>query len=181
MTNYRSTDRSLQLLSFTTDGLSDGNAYLAGQNFTGVANGNTKKVYIDNPDAGKDIVVLTPNVASNGQVYTNAVANPSIDTSDASATVQNRNTSGDGLNAEVGVAGDNETGVLSGGDVYPEQTIGGGNGSSGAAVGVTSSPSQIAALIEPGDTWGVEATNQSGNSSDISIAVTLAEVDAGII
>jgi hypothetical protein len=178
---YQSKPRSLELLSFTTDSLSEGNSYLVGSNFTGVANGNSKKVYIDNPDDGKDIVVLTPNVASNGQVYTNAVANPSVDTSDTSATVQNRNTSGDGLSATVGVAGDNETGVLSGGDAYPEKTIGGGNESSGAAIGVTASPSQIAALVEPGDTWAVSATNQSGSSSDVSIAVTLAEVDASII
>jgi len=176
MSEYLSTSRSLELLSFTTNAISDGNGYSGGQLFAGVTAGNTKTVYIENTNAEKDIVVLTPNVASNGQIYTQATANPSEDTQGASATVQTVSTGGGGLGAEVRTAGDNETGVLSGGDNYPQRTIGGGNGASSTALGVNTSATQIAAIIEPGDLWSVSASNESGSASDISITLTIAEV-----
>lgn len=176
MSNYLSSPRSLELLSFTTNAISNGDGYSGGQLFQGVANDNTKTVYIENTNAEKDVVVLTPNVASDGQIYTQATANPSEDTQGDSATVQTVSTGGNGLGADVRTAGDNETGVLSGGDNYPQRTIGGGNGGSGSAVGVGTSAAQIAAIIEPGDVWSVSASNQSGNASDISITLTIAEV-----
>jgi hypothetical protein len=177
MVDYQSTGRSLELLSFTIAAAGRGESYAAGTLFQGVANGNTKKVYIDNSGNDTDIVILTPNVASNGQVHSNAVANPTEDTQGDTATVQTVSTSGNGLTADVRTAGDNETGVLSGGDAYPQVTVGGGTGGSSAALGSTTSPAQIAAIVEAGDTWSVEVSNQKGNASDISITLTLAEVE----
>jgi len=176
MSNYLTTARSLELLSFTTNAISNGDGYSGGQLFQGVTAGNTKTVYIENTNAESDVVVLTPNIASDGQVYTQAKANPSEDTQGDSATVQTVSTGGNGFDADIRTAGDGETGVLSGGDNYPQRTIGGGNGGSGSAVGVGTSAAQIAAIIEPGDVWSVSASNQSGNASDISITLTIAEV-----
>jgi len=70
MSNYLSSPRSLELLSFTTNAISNGDGYSGGQLFQGVTAGNTKTVYIENTNAEKDVVVLTPNVASDGQIYT---------------------------------------------------------------------------------------------------------------
>ena len=178
MSDYQSTARSLEYLSFTTAAISRGNGYSAGELFTGVANGNTKTVYIDNQGNDTDVVVLTPNVSSNGQVYSNAISNPTEDTQGDPATVQTVSTGGNSFDASVRTAGDNETGIISGGNPYPEVTIGGGGGSSGVAVGVGTNPAQIAAIIEPDDLWAVEVTNESGNASDISINLSLAEVEA---
>jgi hypothetical protein len=181
MADYQSTGRSLELLSFTTAAIGRGDSYSAGELFQGVTAGNTKKVYVDNSGNDTDVVVLTPNVASDGQIYTNAVVNPTEDTQGDTATVQTVSTSGNGLNAAVRTAGDNETGVLSGGDAYPQVTIGGGNGGSGAAVGIGTNPAQIAAIVEAGDVWSVEASNESGNASDISITLTIAEVESNTV
>lgn len=177
MTEYQSSARSLEYLSLTTSAISDGNGYSAGALFTGVANGNTKQVYIDNQNNENEVVLLTPNVASTGQILSGATSNPTEDTAGDPATIQTVSTDGNGFGGAAKTAGDNETGVLSGGGEYPRRTIGGGSAARGSAVGVGTSAAQIAAIVEPGDIWSVEAENVSGNTQDISITLTVAEVE----
>jgi len=181
MTDYQSGPKSLEFLSFTTATIANGNGYSGGQLFEGVANGNTKQVYIDNSDNDKCIVLLTPNVASSGQVYSGAVANPTEDTQGDAATIQTVSTGGNGFGADLRTAGDGETGVLSGGESYPQVTIGGGSAARGPASGVVSNGAQISGIVESGDFWAIEATNVSGNTQDISITLTIAEVEASVL
>jgi len=181
MTEYQSSAKSLELLTFTTSAISNGNGYAGGALFQDVANGNTKQLYVDNRGNDSDVVVLTPNVASSGQVYSGAVANPTEDAEGEAATIQTVSTAGNGFAASLKTAGDNETGVLTGGEAYPRQTIGGGSAARGSAVGVGTNAAQIAAIVGPDDLWSVEAQNVSGQTQDISLNLTIAEVDGDIL
>jgi len=151
-----------------------GNAFAAGELFGGVANTDTKQVVIENPTTEKAFFIYSPEVDSSGQVFTTIIKNVSVNTVGADAVVTGKRTDIDDPEANVFTAGDNETGVISGGVDYPTVTAGGGTNASNANP-AASSTNALSAIIAPGDNIAVEARNESGSTQDISILIDYTE------
>lgn len=160
----------------TLRGLANGNSYAVGNLFTGVADTNTKKLVLENTSSDKALLVFEPTVRGGGQSYTQKAENVTVDTAGDSATVANKRTGGSAPTAaDTHLAGDNETGTVSGGTPLPQITAGSGSNPSNADPGESGSQG-IANVIDPGDTLTVEVQNQSGASQDFSLASDFIEV-----
>ena len=156
--------------------LASGDKFEAGELFTGVANGDTKRLVIENNQTDRALLTLEPTVKSSGQVFVRRRENPSVDTAGDSATVINPKTDASAPgDVSVTTAGDGETGVISGGTQYPEITAGGGSNVANAAPG-ESGTTGVTDIIMPGDSLSLSASNESGSVQDISIVVAMLDV-----
>lgn len=154
-----------------------GDGYAAGELFGSVADGNTKRLVVENPTSDTAIFVYSPEADAPGQIFTTVVQNVTVDTRGASAVVTGKRTDRDSTAMRVTTAGDNETGVVSGGDPYPTVTAGGGSNASNASPSAGGSDA-LSSVVAPGDNLVLEAQNQSGTTTEISLLVDYTEVPA---
>lgn len=141
----------------------------SGALFEGVTDTNTKQLLVENNTSDRVLLLFEPTVRSSGQSYVRKIKNPSVDTVGDAATLVNPKTDdATPLSVTVTTAGDGETGAISGGTNYPQLTSGSGSNPNNASPG-ESGQSNITDAIAPGDSLAVEAINQSGAVSDISI------------
>jgi hypothetical protein len=169
-------DNTTQTSPETLRRLANGDSYAVGNLFTDVANTNTKKLVLSNTSTDTALLVFEPTVRGSGQFYTRKVENATIDTDGDSATVANKRTGKSGPTAaDTLIAGDNETGTVSGGTNLPQITSGGGSNPSNANPG-ESGAQNIANIIDSGDSLVVEVQNQSGGTQDFSLATDFLEV-----
>jgi len=166
------TDRYINgdVSDFILDAIRTGRAYRAGALFTGVANTDTKSLLVENTNTDTAVFILEPTVSSDGQIHITKRGTPTVDTEGDAAEVTNKRTDKDDDGGiTVTTAGDGETGALSGGDTYPTVTAGSGSNPSNRAPG-TSGETRVSDLILPGESLAIDATNESGGTSDISIS-----------
>lgn len=151
--------------------LVSGDKYETGHLFEGVADGNTKSVVLENNYSDQALLTLEPTVKSSGQFFVNKTRNPSIDTAGTElGTINPKTDATNTPSVTATTAGDNETGVISGGTDYAETTAGSGSNTGNASPG-ESGTAAITDIIMPTDTLAVTASNQSGSTQDMSIVI----------
>jgi membrane-bound inhibitor of C-type lysozyme len=169
-------DNTTQTSPETLRRLANGDSYAVGKLFTGVADTNTKKLMLQSLSDDTALLVFEPTVRGSGQFYTRKVENVTVDTNGDSATVANKRTGESGPSAaNTLIAGDNETGVVSGGTDLPQITAGSGSNRGNADPGESGSQ-DIANIVDPNDNLVVEVQNQSGGAQDFSLTTDFLEV-----
>ena len=154
---------------FTLNAIRVGFAYQAGTLFLDIADTNTKKLHVENTNADAAVFIVEPAISSDGQYHARKVANPTVDTAGNDVTVTNKRTDlTDAGGLTVTTAGDNETGVLSGGTAYPEVTAGSGSNAVNQQPGA-SPTAGVSDIILPGESLSIEVTNASGGTRETSI------------
>lgn len=155
-----------------------GDGYTTGQLFQGVAAGNQKKLYLENPTSDTYYILALIQANSSEKQITQEVANVTEDTQgDPSDTgvVKKRSDSSNDSQAIVRTGGDNETGVYSGGTAYSRKT-GGSSGTPGSVAPFSQSLGGIAGIVAPGDNVVLQVTNDTSNTNDISMDFDWIEV-----
>jgi hypothetical protein len=155
-----------------------GESYSTGQHFSGVSTQNEKQLYLENPTSDTYYIITSLAVRSSAKVLTNKAFNVTEDTQgvDANTGVQNkRSGSPNDSSAIARIGGDNETGAYSGGRVLNTKTGGAAGGAAQLQPGVNSE-SGVANVIDPGEDMCVFATNDTGNSEDMSIDIDWIEI-----
>jgi len=157
--------------------LASGQKWTAGELFTGVAAADTKRLVLQNNYSDRAILTLEPTINSSGQFFTDKRKNVTVDTAGDAATIFNPKTDvTTSPSVTATTAGDGETGAISGGSEYPQETAGSGSNLSNASPG-ESGTTGITDVVMPGDSLTVSATNQSGSTQDISIVVSFLVLD----
>lgn len=165
-----------QISDIILDAISKGEAYRTGTLFTGVADTNTKQVVLGNGNADQALLVADPTIAVSGQVFAQKTKNVTIDTEGDAIPIINKRTDDNGTgNITAVTAGDNETGAVSGGTVYPQVNIGSGTNPSNAAAGGVGD-AEISEFIYPTDTLTIGFENQAGSTIDASISLDIIRV-----
>ena len=180
MTNRTSNDH-LKRLATPVQGfrLVKGKVHSTGQYFGGVANGNTKQLYLETPDSGTYFGITTLSVRTSGEARIGKAFNPSEDTQggEPDTGITNKRSGKDGTPAIVRTGGDNETGAYSGGDRFSEKGNGSGTGDGGGTTPGGMESSGFINVIDPGDSLLLEATNTSGGTlSYISLDIDWADI-----
>lgn len=155
-----------------------GDGYTTGQLFTGVAAGNTKKLYLENPTSDTYYILTLIQANSSEKQIVQEIANVTEDTQGAAAdtgVVTKRSDSSNDSQAIVRTGGDNETGVYSGGKPYSKKT-GGASGSPASVQPFFRSLDGIAGVLAPENNVILEVTNDTSNTNDISIDFDWIEV-----
>ena len=156
--------------------LISGQKYITGNLFTGVSDTNTKKVVIENNETDHALLVIEPTINSDGQVISQRTQNVSVDTDGTNLTVTNLKTDvSNSINLDVTTAGDNDSGVVSGGTSLPQITLGSGSNSGNGEAGISGALA-ISDVVAPEDTLSITATNESGSASDVNITVAFIRV-----
>jgi len=156
-----------------------GDNYSTGEYFPDVATQNEKQFYLENPTSDTYYVITGLAVRSSGKVLTNKAFNVTEDTQGATATtgVQNkRSGSPNDSNAIARIGGDSETGAYSSGRALSTKTAGAAGGAAQISPGENSEDG-VANVIDPGSNVCIFATNDTGNTEDMSIDIDWIEIN----
>lgn len=144
--------------------------FVAGHLFTGISNGSSVNVVVENNSTDGYLVATQMRVQSNGEVEFTNTKNVTIDSAGTQLSEVSLTTSSP-VSSEASV----QRGVsVSGGTDYPTQVSGAGSGA--AKTGFTSEDADI--LINPEDNMYVTATNTSGTSGKIAVQIAWSEISA---
>jgi hypothetical protein len=154
---------------FALTQLITGDFYSVSELFQGVGNTNSKTIVLENNRTEDALFLVEPTARSSGQLFIEYLRNVSVDTVGTELDLNNKRTDGNDNPTEyrVTTAGDNETGVVSGGKTFNEITVGSGSNAANASPGTTAESGEVG-LIMPGDNIAITATNESGSTQDIS-------------
>lgn len=155
-----------------------GDSYSTGHYFADVSTQNEKQVYLENSSPDTYYVITSLTVRGSGKVLTNKVFNVTEDTQGANTATGVQNKRSGSPNESDGIArigGDNEAGAYSGGRALNTKTSGAAGGAAQIQPGVNTE-SGVANVIDPGENMCIFATNDTGNTEDMSIDIDWVEI-----